>query len=164
MKKFVFAVLLALIPFVAFAGKSRIVQLSPDTYLLVKQNFAGAFGNLSKTKIEAIQDAAEFAAKQGKIAIPLSTNEIPARPGQFPTIEYQFRVVDKNDPEAERTSLEPRADVVVKVEQPSGSVPAPAAAIKPDLYSELIKLDDLRKRGIISDSEFESMKAKLLAQ
>jgi len=31
-----------------------------------------------------------------------------------------------------------------------------------DVYSELLKLDDLRKRGILSDAEFEQQKDKLL--
>jgi hypothetical protein len=33
-----------------------------------------------------------------------------------------------------------------------------------DLYTELMKLDDLRKRGILTDEEFEAQKAKLLAR
>ena len=31
-----------------------------------------------------------------------------------------------------------------------------------DRYSELVKLDDLRKKGIISEAEFEAEKKKLL--
>jgi hypothetical protein len=34
---------------------------------------------------------------------------------------------------------------------------------KNDVYAELIKLDDLRKRGILTDAEFEIQKKKLLA-
>ena len=30
------------------------------------------------------------------------------------------------------------------------------------MYSELIKLDDLRKKGIITDAEFESQKKLIL--
>ena len=35
---------------------------------------------------------------------------------------------------------------------------------KPDLYTELTKLDDLRKKGLITDAEFESEKQKLLSR
>ena len=31
-----------------------------------------------------------------------------------------------------------------------------------DFYSELIKLDDLRERGIITDEEFDARKKKIL--
>jgi len=33
---------------------------------------------------------------------------------------------------------------------------------KPDLYTELMKLDDLRDKGILTDEEFETQKKKLL--
>jgi len=33
---------------------------------------------------------------------------------------------------------------------------------KPDLYTELMKLDDLRKKGILTDAEFEQEKKELL--
>ncbi len=32
-----------------------------------------------------------------------------------------------------------------------------------DIYSEMLKLEDLRKKGIISDNEFSSMKENLLS-
>ena len=36
-------------------------------------------------------------------------------------------------------------------------------ALQSDLHTELLKLDDLRKKGLLSDAEFEAEKAKLLA-
>jgi len=36
--------------------------------------------------------------------------------------------------------------------------------LKPDLHSELVKLDDLRQQGILTDAEFETEKKKLLAR
>lgn len=35
---------------------------------------------------------------------------------------------------------------------------------KPDLHTELMKLDDLRNKGILTDAEFETEKQKLLAK
>jgi hypothetical protein len=51
-------------------------------------------------------------------------------PAQWATFEYQFRVVDKNDPEAKRTSLVPRPDLVIEKNQ-KVSVNAPAANATP---------------------------------
>ncbi len=48
----------------------------------------------------------------------------------------------------------------------AAAVPAAAASRpepKPDLYNELVMLDDLRKRGILTDAEFQALKTKLLA-
>jgi hypothetical protein len=39
---------------------------------------------------------------------------------------------------------------------------APARA-RPDYYDELIRLDDLRKRGILTEDEFQTLKAKIIA-
>ena len=141
-----------------------IVQLSPDTYMLTKQDHGGIFGNASKLKAEVIQEANTFAASQGKVAIPLATNERPmgSGPAQFASFEYQFRVVDKNDPEVRRTSLVPRADVVIEKSEKISADVHTKEEKTPDLYTELTKLDDLRKKGIITEEEFVAQKKRLL--
>jgi hypothetical protein len=45
-----------------------------------------------------IQDATDFAASMGMVAIPLDSKETPVNPGHFATFDYQFRVVDKTTP------------------------------------------------------------------
>lgn len=156
----------ALIPALAHAREPEVVQLSPDTYMIMKEDHGGIFGSLAKMKIKIIKQASAFAAAQGKVAIPLATNERPMGngPAQWASFEYQFRVVDKTDPEYQRTSLTPRPDVVLSVQgmlQPRA--PAPAAARgDDDIYTRLIQLDDLRKRGLLTDEEFTAQKSKLL--
>ena len=141
-----------------------VVQLSPDTYMIARTDRAGIFGNAAAMKVSVIRESNEFAASKGKVAIPLATNETPVFPGHCATVEYQFRVVDKDDPEAVRTSLVPRADVVIeKSEKISADVHTKDdSEKKTDLYSELMKLDDLRKKGLITDAEYDSEKQKLL--
>lgn len=111
--------------------------------------------------------ANEFAASKGKVAIPLAAKESPAYPGHMPNFEYQFRLVDKNDPRASGGALIPRADVAVEIQgapQPrSIDIDNNIDIVKPrDVYTEILKFDDLRKRGLITDTEFESQKTKLL--
>ena len=143
-----------------------VVQLSPDTYILSREDHAGIFGSSSSLMAGVIADANAFATSQGKVAIPISTQEKPVgnTPGSWAKFDYQFRVVDKNDPEVRRTSLVKRADVVIeKTEKISADVRTKDQTSKPkDTYSELIKLDDLRKRGILSETEFAAQKQKLL--
>jgi hypothetical protein len=76
----------------------------------------------------------------------------------------QFRVVDKDDPEARRTSLTPRPNVVVeKDEKISADINSNQPVSKQtDLYTEIMKLDDLRKKGLLTDAQFEVQKQKLL--
>ena len=167
MKRYIAILWLVLFPIVVLAGKPEVIQISPDTYMISKADHGGIFGGgLPKLKATVIKQANEFAASQGKIAIPLASSERPMGngPAQWATFEYQFRVVDKTDPEAKRTSLAARPDTVISIEntQPQ-QITSPAGDGRvDDLYSKLIKLDDLRKRGLISDAEFEAEKRKLL--
>ena len=145
-----------------------IVKLSPDTYLLSREAHGGIFASASAMKADVINEANAFAESQGKVAIPISAKEKPMGngPAQWASFEYQFRVVDKNDPEVRRTSLVPRADVVIeKTENISGNIRTVDESKKPtDMYTELVKLDDLRKKGIITDAEFEAQKKKILSE
>jgi hypothetical protein len=132
-----------------------VVQLSPDTYLLAREDKGGIFGNAQALKAGVIRDANAFAESQGKVAIPVSSKATPAWPTHFATFDYQFRVVDKDSPEAKRAVLTPVPDVVVQ----NGGTPAGQPF---DLYAELTKLDELRKRGLLTDAEFETQKQMLL--
>ena len=151
-------------------ANTGIVKLSPDTYMLSRVDHGGIFGNASAMKANVIREANEFAESQGKVAIPLASHEVPMVPGgfgrmgTFASIEYQFRVVDKNDPEAGRTSLVPSPDVVIdKTERVSADIRSKDTTEKqPDLYAELTKLDDLRKKGILTEEEFQAQKKLLL--
>ena len=144
----------------------EIIQLSPDTYVLFREDHRGIFGSPSSLKAGVISDAKKFAEKQGKVAIPLSSRFKPMGigPAQWAEFEYQFRVVDKDDPEVKRTSLTPKVNVVIEKKENSTSDIKIEEKTKPtkDLYSELIKLDDLLKKGIITDKEFDARKKKIL--
>jgi len=154
---------------VGCASNPGIVNISPDTYMITRIDKAGVFGNSASMKAKVFQEATDFAASQGKVAIPVSVNEVPMFPGRFASIEYQFRVVTTDDPEYSRVfTFYPRSlnlvtesknTIDLNINQ-SGTV---AQGEKLDVYQELIRLDDLLKRGILSDEEFQSEKAKLLA-
>lgn len=140
-----------------------VMQLSADTYVISKSSAAGAFTNMAKLRASAIQEANEFAAKQGKVAVTLGAREVVPAHG-FPSYEYQFQLLDKSDPRASGVSLAPRADVVIeKTEKITGDIRTKdVTEKKPDLYSELTKLDDLKKRGILTEEEFAAQKKRLL--
>lgn len=138
------------------------IQISPNTYLISEVSHAGIFASLPKLKIKVLRKANEFAASKGLIAIPVSLRITPAGgPAQWPEAEYQFRLVEKGDPEAAHAILVPRADTVIAMHQTIETKRQDSAAM-PDLYAELTKLDDLRKRGLLTDAEFDTQKKKLL--
>src|ERR1700740_240605 len=121
----------ALVSVVVIAGCANpgIVQLSPDTYMLSRTDHAGIFGTAAANKAKVIREANEFAASKGKVAIPLSSNEVPLgnRPGEFASFEYQFRLVDPNDPVAHHVG--PVPTTVSPYASGEGSTTAPVAQI-----------------------------------
>lgn len=152
----------AAIPY-ATAGDPEFVQVSPGVYMVTVKNHAGVFANAATTKRKAIEAANKFATEKGMEAVAVALESVPARPGPggWPYVEYQFRLVPAGS--VDTVGLVPRADVEVRVNQPTAA-PSPAAAPQADLYAELLKLDDLRTRGLLTEAEFEAQKAKLLAR
>jgi len=157
-----------------------VVQISGDTYMLAREDHAGIFGSSSKLKAEVIKDANEFAKSKSKVAVPISVREKPVgnSPGDWATFEYQFKLVDKENSETKnatlndsRNDLSTRSDYTVqhnqnitanvKVKKDSTEKTEPPST---DIYSELIKLDDLLKRGIINEAEFKKLKEALLSK
>lgn len=166
MRAIVGAVVIGLLAMGSARAADDIVQLTQDTYMITRISRAGIFASMANLKNGVIRDANAFAASKGKVAVPLTTKETPVGgPGQWPMFEYQFRIVSPDSSEAQQSGvLVPRADVVIESNQnvtresPTKADPSQHR----DTYTELLKLDDLRKKGIISDAEFESEKRKIL--
>lgn len=139
----------------------EITPISGNTYLI---SASSAFNGTSKKDL-IIREANKFAQSKGKVAVAISLKESHPAVGLGGQFEYQFKLVDPDSPEANNTSLMPRPDVVIeKTEKVTADVPAKdTAETKKDLYTELTKLDDLRKKGILTNEEFEAQKKKLLA-
>ncbi|MBK8573770.1 MAG: SHOCT domain-containing protein [Holophagaceae bacterium] len=58
----------------------------------------------------------------------------------------------------------PRPDLVIEKNETTSRTVTTKSENEPknDLYNELLKLDDLKKRGIITEEEFQGQKKKLL--
>lgn len=135
-----------------------IVQTAPGVYFISREDKGGIFGNAAAMKADVIREANEFATKQGKVAIALSTHETPMYPLHFATFDYQFRLVAPDSPEAKASGmLVPTPNVREKID-----VHHDTSSEKRDVYDELAKLDELHKKGVLTDAEFEAQKKKLL--
>ena len=142
-----------------------IVRISPDTYMVSKTG--GAYSNTAALKTYVFQKANEFAASQGKIIIPLAVSEKPFVPfASYPSVELQFRVVNENAPEAKPTHLIKSPDTLIKVDdsiKADINVRTEEESNKsPDLYTELTKIEDLRKKKILTEEEFQTQKKLIL--
>ncbi len=157
-------------------------QLTPDTYRLSRVDGGGRYADTAAMKAAIFDEANAFAQTQHKVIVPISSHEDTLR-GHLLTADLEFRLVAPGDP---ATIAAPPVAIAAPVARPVAEAPAagstaavaavppaalqvapaatpPAADRKPDFYSELIMLDDLRKRGILTDAEFQALKTKLIA-
>lgn len=68
--------------------------------------------------------------------------------------------LDPNDRELARPKLKKESDNLIEIKQDIRI--KDEMTKEKDTYAELLKLDDLRKRGILNEAEFESQKKQLL--
>jgi len=112
-----------------------------------------------KLKDLALKDAADYCAKQHKelkvISTTLKRPKVPLT--GFAYAKVVFKALASDDPEL-HASITPIADAA----SPAAAISAQPASPTDSLYSDLMKLDDLRKRGILTDEEFQAQKKKRL--
>ena len=81
----------------------------------------------------------------------------------FPLVEYQFKLADPGSIKDSTFVLEKAPDTVIKRDDNvtiRDNRPQPES--KKDVYAELIKFEDLKKRGLITEAEFQVLKKRLL--
>lgn len=141
-------------------------MISPGVYMISRTSAAGSvMVNMAQLKADTIDAANKFAESKGKIAVVVSMRDERPIPG-FPLVEYQFRLVDPGAvgdstvvlKKAPDTVIQRNDNVTIKSDQPISREP------QADLYSELLKLEDLKKRGLLTEDEFQAQKRKILAK
>ena len=107
--------ILSLVFVVILAGcaTADIVPIGTNTYMISQMSAGGVFANQSKLKSNVILRANAFAESKGKVAIPVTSTQLGPIPGvRMPSFEYQFRLVDKNDPKANGGELRSTPDSI----------------------------------------------------
>lgn len=137
-------ILLSTFPESSFAKEPEIVEMSPNTYMITRASKAGMFTNMEKLKIKVIDQAADFGASKGKVVIPISQSLSRPLAG-WPTFEYVFQLADEGD-------LDKAGNLPEHVYRDDSF----------DIYTEILKLDELRNRGLLTDEEFRIEKEKIL--
>lgn len=122
-----------------------IVEVAPDQYMLARKDPGGLVGNSAALKARMVKEANAFAQSKGKRAVPVPFGELPGWPSCDPQlIEYHFKIVDPQQAVA-------------------AAAAAPSDAQRVDRLAEgIARLDQLRKQGLLTDSEFQGEKQRLL--
>jgi hypothetical protein len=122
------------------------VSVGEDTYTISQTSAGGIFKSVSSLRTEVISRANAFAEGKGKVAVHVSEKGLPAWPGHMPSFTYTFRLVPRSAP------------------APGLDSATSNASKTDDVYERLLKLEDLRSKGIITQAEFETQKAKILSE
>ncbi|HUJ41976.1 MAG TPA: SHOCT domain-containing protein [Opitutaceae bacterium] len=147
----------------------EIVPLGHDTYALTRWAENGFVRNTEKLKAQALEDVAAYCAKlhkQPKIISTEASHPVVPLTG-FAHAKIVFKALDADDPELRAPLPAAGAEMALGAPAPAAAPPAAAESALPrtatdQLYNDLMKLDDLRKRGILTDEEFQAQKKKLL--
>lgn len=137
----------------------HVVSMGDNTYAITREAGTTFSRDTEALKAQAKEDAAKFCATQGK---QLQVVDIlvhkPLITMGYVQAKIIFKAVDARNP-----SLTSEPAPVAVGEKPTPVVVSEKPATG-DLYTELIKLDDLRKRGILTEEEFQAEKKKVLSR
>lgn len=139
----------------AWAGDiPQVVPLGNNTYRLTVKATHKFTRNTQKLKDRAREEAAQFCAKEGKQLKVVSFTEDKSfyLVGDFAQVTLTFQTLSPGDPQ-----------LVAPAEAPGK--PAVTSGLTTEaLYADLLRLDDLHKKGILTDAEFDEEKKKVLAR
>ena len=133
--------------------------MGDNTYTVTRVAKTGFVRHTDELRAEALDDAAKFCAERGKQLKVVKVTE--SKPSLmflgYAKANVVFKALDAGDPELKSepapAELAGRAALPVVIERPLTT---------DELVSELTKLDDLRKKGILTDEEFQAEKKKVL--
>ena len=129
--------------FLIGCASPQVVSAGPDTYIVADSG--GIYTqNSGPIRAEVFRIANQFCETNGLVMLPIAVDERPYVLGHnTASVKLTFRAVSPKDAKN------------WKEENLQQNPPD-------DLYSELKKLDELRKQGILTDQEFDAQKKKLL--
>lgn len=154
-----------------FCGPVRAAQnpviesISENTYSLTQTATNGFDLDTDRLKERALKHAADFCTDKHKEMKVIDTTVWRPR---FRTLglsyaKVVFKALDADDPELHAPPPAPPQPILAAggADSAVGATAQPQSATD-QLYSDLLKLDDLRKRGILTQKEYDAQKKRLL--
>ncbi len=146
-----------------------VVAIGNDTYSITCEAHTAFTRDTDKLRDRANDEAAKYCADHSKqLKVVSLTSKVPMFGTGYARAKITFMALDAGDPRLSNAAPAPGAVPVyaaapVVMAAPVAPPPPPHLGTD-ELYSELVKLDDLRKKGILTDDEFQAEKRKLLSR
>jgi Short C-terminal domain len=152
---------------VALAGRASAhdevgypVSMGRDTYSITATAGSAFMTDTDKLKDEANAAAVKYCEDHGKVLKVVSiTSKSPHFSLGYCSGKVVFMALAPGDP----ALLPPAPATAPGYAAEPAAVAAPRSLTTDELVAELTKLDDLRKKGILSDDEFQAEKKKVLS-
>jgi hypothetical protein len=141
------------------ASTGEVVSVGKDTYMVSGWGKSPGGYSGSEVKAAAIKKANEFCVAQGRRAQVVSAGQRDMSFGVNANAEIQFMCLETTDEDFTRSTVRRESDSALEIRKDLTVTDSKSTTTT---YDELIKLDELRKRGIITEAEFAAQKAKLL--
>jgi hypothetical protein len=136
-------------------------EVSENTYEIMDVDYRGVFGSEESLIRGNVKKSTAFASSHNKVAVPIKAriHRIGIM-GDWAWFYYKFSLVDPGSPE----SIRKFEDIVVERDARLSDefYQNRHKEDATNVYDDLLKLDELRKKGIISESEFQQQKTKIL--
>lgn len=142
MKKIYYIILLLPILSACTSSLAVVATGNGGEYLSIARNMAGPFSSLELAQVEAIKNATEFCEKMGMTYKKKYAVDRPMAIAQAPESSLYFTCANPNAP---------------------NEVSAKSDSVKPGVADEIQKLVSLKEKGVLSESEFQAAKKKLLS-
>ena len=126
-----------------------VVHVEGNTYSVTVNAKDKFTRNTEKLKAQCLEAAGQFCTNEGKKFKLISATDEKGLylVGAMAKATIVFRALNPDDPEAVTTASEPAR---------------PAAATPYPLYDQLIKLDELHKKGLVTDEEFAAERKRIV--
>lgn len=133
---------------------SEITSVGDNTFSLTRTAKTGFTRDTDKLKEELQSDAAKYCAGLGKqLKVVDLTAKKPFWGTGYASATIIFKALSASELEQAGT-----------VAAPGSAAVSERPAMTGDIYNDLTKLDDLRKKGILTEEEFQTEKKKILAR
>ncbi len=150
------------------SSSSGVVKTGPDTYMISRSE-KGFRGNSGAVKAAALSEAEDWCQKRGKVMKVISASQKDMVPmTSDASAEIHFKALAPTDPElAEPIDTGDLKNRVFKGNENIQTFSVEgnskkAEVAKRDRYAEILKLGELKDKGLITAEEFESEKQRIL--
>jgi MFS superfamily sulfate permease-like transporter len=143
----------------------EVEALGNNTYSITRVAKHALDRNIDTLKAEAMEDATQYCAARGKqLKVVGMKEEKPWISVGYFKATIIFKALNAGDAEltAQPAYMAPSPQPAYMAASPQPTAAPEKPVTTGDLYTALMQLDDLRKKGILTDEEFQSEKQKIL--